>query len=163
MKIIRNDIIYIQLEDINYIVSRNFKFPRNIVIRTIEQGYVAIDEINKYDFICYKDTDIVDYFKDLDVIVNYDELKELSVNELRNKCDSYLDQKDMLLDSFNEMALEEKIVNHSILEEVNNIEYKYYQTNKYLLFKCGYDSFNLPKELQKEKKIFKNIFKKDDK
>lgn len=162
MKIFRDNCVYVQLEDINYIINRNISCPRNLIHRTIEQGYVFIDEKNKYNFIGYNEKNIVDFFKGLDFIINYDEIKDLTNEELNDSCQNYINDKEALLEEYNYMSPANKRNIEDIISHINDLEYKYYQISKFLLYKKGNDNLVLPKGVDYPKKdnIFKKIFKK---
>lgn len=145
MKIFKDNIVYVQLEDLNYIIKKELDFPKNLIPKTIEQGYVFIDEKNQYNFIGYNEKNIVEYFKNLELIVDYDNIKNLSADELNRICNRLLHDKEL-----------------SKEDEYDSIEYKYYQINKFLSFKEGNEDLNLPEGVDYPKKdsIFKKIFKK---
>lgn len=162
MKIIRENCVYVQLEDINYLVNRNVQIPKKIIYRTLENGYLIIDESNKYSFIRYDEKEIIDFFKGLDVIIDYDSIKNLPTDQLDLYCDNISKVKDEELDKFNKLSKEKRMSNQKQLDRINDLEYRYYQVNKFLLYKGGYDSMELPKEVKKEEKKsgLKNIFKR---
>lgn len=158
MKIIRDNIIYVQLEDINYIVNRNIGCPKKIIKETLSQGYIAIDYDNMYDFVFFKDKEIIDFINKTSFILDYDELNMKSIKELNVMINNYLEEKKSLLDKFNSMTKYEK--KEDTLNNINDLEYKFYQVNKILLCKKGNDHLVLPEGIETPKKnIFKKIFK----
>lgn len=74
MKIIRNDICYIEEEDIDFIGV----LPQNICSAIEWNVYYSI----KFKLLRFKDKDIASYFLDKDFILDYDMVKDLSIDEL---------------------------------------------------------------------------------
>jgi hypothetical protein len=162
MKIIKGNFIYIELEDLSYVVKKGIGVPKNLIQMTIEQGYVFADKNNMYKFIGYKDPKIIEYFKEQDFVIDYEEIKDLSIDKLIQKCDRYIDDRDLLSEEYSMMDTYSKEKYKDDLKTIDDLEYKYYQVNKYLLFKSGDNEFGLPEEVYSPKKesILKNIFKK---
>lgn len=162
MKIIRKDCVYVQLEDINYLANRKISMPKRVIHRALENGYLYVDETNKYTFIRYDENEIIEFFKDLSVVIDYDSIKNLPSDQLEQYCDNILKAKDEKLDKFNNLPKEKRMKREYDIEEINDLEYKYYQVHKFLLYKEGYDTMTLPKEIEKENKKggLKNIFKR---
>lgn len=77
MKIIRDNVCYIEKEDIKFI-----RFLPERVSKLIDWDYSYSSE---FELLCFKDSYSIQYFLNEDFILNYEEVKDLSIEELNRK------------------------------------------------------------------------------
>jgi len=166
MKIITNDAIYIQKNDIFYLRHTNLYIP---IPSSVD--YINISDKDRYEFIKYEDEKDIEFLKNLDLIINYDEFKDLSEEEIINLGQSIAQEKNRIANKFNSMPEKFREENIDIVEEkCKLLGFKMYSLRDLLLFKKGMLKMNLPDGIpypseyhQNEdkglKKILKKIFK----
>lgn len=150
MKIIRNGIIYVQKKDIAYLnqVMTDSKIPisTNVFDKIFGKIFICTEQ-DHHEFIPYEGSELIDFFSNLDYIVNYDELKdktneeiELYVNELETELNNFVDE-------FNRMDFESRKNKYAELSALRNIkELRLDDVKDILLFRQGYLHFDIPSE-----------------
>lgn len=64
MKIITNDAVYVQMNDIAYLNSLDLPIPASIYMKAFGMGGIAIiNDMNRYDFIKFEEKSEIQYFK----------------------------------------------------------------------------------------------------
>ena len=74
MKIITENSIFVQRNDITYLNQSNLEVPTSI----FGNGVSTTCNVNKYDFIEFKEKEEIDFFKNIDWLIDYNEVKDLS-------------------------------------------------------------------------------------
>lgn len=79
--------VYVQLDDLLVLYNSDAVIPSSIFDKVFLDGF-TIDDNNRYDFIEFTDQDEIDFFKAIDWIVDYKDLKDKNKDELRHLYDS---------------------------------------------------------------------------
>lgn len=155
MKRLVEDKLYIQLSDIDYLMNNYEIIPDYISI--ILDGYIMnIDEhMEDDDFICFIDKRLINYFYELDYIINYDEYKDLSVA-------SIADIVEKLNTEINQLELIYKNIKDSIRKDVligrhDDLDKKAKDLTKLARYKQGKINFYIPGEEYHKSKTLKRI------
>ncbi len=82
MKIITNDSAYVQKNDISYLNLSDLPIPASIFMKVFGNGVTIINDSNRYDFVKFDEESEIEYFKDLDWMIDYNEVKDLSEDEI---------------------------------------------------------------------------------
>ena len=83
MKINYSNKIYIQVIDLMWLNTLNIDMPGIVRKSIFNISYKLINNsISNTDFICFEDNEIIKYFNNLDWIIDYDEVQDLSLYEL---------------------------------------------------------------------------------
>ena len=157
MKIIRKNKIYVQLNDINFIMKIfsyiSLECPKKLLEECFKKVFV-VNEINKYDFIEFDDEEIINYFKKLSFIVDYDKYKGLNFKEMHKCMENIGNELENISDKYNEYSEVEKIFKYKKISVL--LKMKYHKLNSIrdiYRFKNNELVFNLP--IKEKKKIFK--------
>lgn len=168
MKIIINDCVYVQRIDISNLFRENLSLPNSVYIKYFEEDneIFGSDTYNMYDFIKFDDLDSISYFKQMDCIVDYNDIKDLSAEEIMKLGKSIAEKSDIIgrkinsapNDSDKNMIMYYKLLNFKIRSLCD--AYK---------LKTGSIKIKSPKEINKSddssnlrtgiKKITKSIFR----
>ena len=98
MKILKDNKIYVQKNDMAYLNSSELDIPASIYMKVYGKGITIIDNSNRYEFIEFTDPKEIEFFQGLDWIVDYDEVKDLTEEELtkiRNEVSKYKLEGDL--------------------------------------------------------------------
>ena len=76
MKIINSDSIYVQKNDIAYLNLSNLPIPVSVFIKVFGNGATIINDSNRYDFVKFEKESEIEYFKRLDWMIDYNEVKD---------------------------------------------------------------------------------------
>lgn len=154
MKIILKNKVYVQrcdLINLSYIVSMlSIPCPCDV----FEKLYVPIficDGTNKYEFLEFKGSEVVNFFKELDYIVDYDELKTKSDVDLIEYGKSIDKEIDVIIDEFNSKPEVERRNEYERTDAIiNSKKLKLYAIRDFMLYRKGDIVFELPKTISEK-------------
>lgn len=146
MKVITNDAIYVQMNDLAYLMTSDTPIPASIMMKVFGRGMVIINDDNRYDFVRFTEDDEIEFFKDLDWIVDYDELKDKSDEELLKFGKSVAENRDSIATLYNKMSLEDRKQHPEMVEQCDLLEFKMYSIRDFLWYKQGHITMHLPIE-----------------
>lgn len=160
MKISSNNKIYIQVIDLLWLNTLNIDMPDIIKRKLFKVCYNLINgSINNTDFIYFDSNEIIKYFNNLDWIIDYNEVKDLSIielikysNDIKNRCNN-------LIKKYNKMNYYDKLINTSIKDEINYLNIKWFGIRDYILFKIGIIKYKLPEDILPKKNKHSRIKK----
>ena len=143
MKIITNDSAYVQKNDISYLNLSDLPIPASIFMKVFGNGVTIINDSNRYDFKFDEESEI-EYFKDLDWMIDYNEVKDLSEDEIIKLAESIGEEQDKIATTFNSMAEEERKNHADMVTKCDLLEFKFYSLRDVLWFKQGHIPMELP-------------------
>jgi len=109
MKIITDDAIYVQRKDLEYLHDlRSLGIPRSIFVEVFGKGILTIDNSNKNDFVKFVAKEDIEFLKNLEWIVDYNELKDLTIEQLTELIEEVVNQMNGIADTINELNKEKK-------------------------------------------------------
>ena len=123
MKVVRDNIIYVQRSDILMICLTD-NVPESIIYSQFGKGVVKTDSTNINDFIKFEKENEIEFFKQADWIIDYDELKELSDDEIDNFINNIYKEIKELRIKYASLDDFEKITNRDIIFRSKLLEYK---------------------------------------
>jgi len=171
MKIITNDKAYVQKNDIGYLNSTDLPIPASIFIKVFGGGITIIDNSNRYEFVEFNEKSEVEFFKNIDWMIDYYEVKDLNEEEIISYAENIGKEQQEIARTFNSMSLEDKKKNADMITRCKLLEFKFYSLRDYNWFRKGHISMKLPDgidypegaEIEKphvKEKRLKNIFKR---
>ena len=108
MKIITDDSVYVQKDDITYLDQTDLPIPESIFMKVFGNGIVIIDDSNRYEFVKFDAPEEIEFFKGLSWMINYNEVKDLSKEEIIALAQSIVQEKNEIATKFNSMSEKEK-------------------------------------------------------
>ncbi len=76
--------VYVQMQDIVYLVHESdVSIPVSIFEKVFSWGAVFVTDGNRFDFVRFEEEHEVEFFKNLDFIIDYDKYKAFSDEELK--------------------------------------------------------------------------------
>lgn len=152
MKIIRDNKIYVQRSDISMVsIDENLK-DNDTVNKILNMGY-SYDDKNKYDFVLFTDEDIIEFLRGLDYIVDYDEVKDMSDEDLEGIAKETADERNNVTVRY--ARLDEENMRKEFKKarnEISLLEYKLISLRDLSLFKNGHLKISLPEGIEYPKK-----------
>lgn len=162
MKIITENAVYVQKNDIAYLNQTDLAIPASIFMKVFGDIFI-VDDSNRYEFIEFDAPEEIDFFKAVDWMIDYNEVKALSEEEIISLGKSIIEEKNSIAQKFNFMALEERKRNMNMVSQCELLDFKMYSLRDVLWFKQGHIKMELPEGvefptgLKKEKGIRKLI------
>ena len=172
MKIITDNAVYVQKNDIAYLYSSDLEMPVSVFMKVFGKGDTIIDDSNRYDFVKFEDESDREFFKGLDWIIDYNEVKNLSEEQIVGLLNNIGDAQQKVVITFNSMSEEERRAHSDMVTQCELLEFKFYSLRDILWFKQGHISMKLPEGIDypdgysQEKdilKLIKTLFNKKKK
>jgi len=145
MKVFKNGKVYVQNEDLILILRSGELMPTSVLEKFYGNGPVIIVQDNMEDYVEFEETDQVEFFKRLDWIVDYDEVKNLSTEELEKLYDATKDEMVKIRNKYSDLSQNDDCY------EKDSIRYellgnKLYSLSKIQYFKARKLELALPNE-----------------
>ena len=145
MKVFKNGKVYVQNEDLILILRSGELMPTSVLEKFYGNGPVIIVQDNMEDYVEFEETDQVQKFKRLDWIVDYDEVKNLSTEELEKIINDVRDEMVKIKNKYSDLSQNDDCY------EKDSIRYellgnKLYSLSKIQYFKARKLELALPNE-----------------
>lgn len=173
MKIITDDAVYVQKNDITYLNQylslSNLPIPSSIFEKVFGSNIIIIDNSNRYEFIKFDKPEEIEFFQGIDWMIDYNKVKDLSEEEIIALAKSIAEENNEIARRFNSMTPEERKKNINMAFQYELLDFKICSLRDILWFKQGHIKMDLPKgidfpnEVKQEKgikKIIKTMFNK---
>ncbi len=161
MKIITENAVYVQKNDITYLNHTDLPIPASIFIKVFGNGMVIIDDSNRYEFEKFEDNHEIEFFKRLDWIVDYNSVKDLSDDEIIEIGKSIAQSKNQIAKQFNSMSENERKENLEMVTQCELLDFKMYSLRDILWFKQGHLKMTLPEGVvQKDEKGMQKLMRR---
>lgn len=83
MKIITDRAVYVQKNDIAFLNQTDLDIPASIYLKAFGNSPTTIiDDSNRFDFLKFDDEREIEYFRNLEWIIDYNEVKDLDEEQL---------------------------------------------------------------------------------
>ena len=79
MKIITNDAVYVQKNDMGFLNQTDLLIPVSVFLKVFGNGITIIDDSNRFEFIKFEDKEEIEFFIG-DSGASFDEFEHLDVN-----------------------------------------------------------------------------------
>jgi len=165
MKIITNNAAYVQKNDLIRIMEFTLEMPASVMMKIYGDGekiqITIVDDRNRYDFVKFDQQHEMEFFEKLDWIVNWDEVKDLSEDEILELAYKINDEKNAVATRWNNMSTEERERNQKLHTEYEALDHKMWSLRDTLWFRQGHIKMTFPEGIEKPKKLKKqNVFQK---
>ena len=170
MKIITDDSVYVQKNDIAYLNQTDLPIPASIFMKVFGNRIVIIDDSNRYEFVKFNAPEEIEFFKGLSWMINYNEVKDLSEEETIALGQNIAQEKNEIATKFNSMSEKERKENMQMVQQCELLDFKMYSLRDILWFKQGHIKMDLPEGIEYPisfqnpengvQKLIKSIFKK---
>lgn len=143
MKILDNNKIYVQKIDLIYLYNFYSKIPDFIFFKILKECLLT-NENNKYDLIEFDKKKEIDFFDNLECILDYNKVKNLNYEEKEQLCDKILNKADII---------EKEMMNSSYDTTNYNELIKQWELYHYMYYSLNYLNINdnAIKQIKKEK------------
>ena len=144
MKIITENAVYVQKNDIAYLTHTDLPIPASIFRKVFSNEMTIIDDSNRYEFEKFEDDNEIEFFKGLDWIVDYNSVKDLSDDEIIEIKQNIVQARSQIAEQFNSMSEDERKENLGMITQCELLVFKIYSLRDILWFKQGHLKMNLP-------------------
>lgn len=146
MKLFRNNKVYVQMNDVMFAMNHSNAIPA-VIINQIFKDVVIVTSENRMDFVSFDDKAAIDYFRKLDFIVNYDDYKNLSIEELDAKAAELIDKIGIVAEKYNSLSEEKRAKHQDLVDEHEKLEYVINYLSEIRGIKLGTNHMDIPGEI----------------
>lgn len=147
MKIVTYNAVYVQKNDLVYL---NYVCKTDLISipKKIENDIELIDSDNGFEFVKFREKSEIEYFKGLDWIIDYNEIKGLSIESVIKIWLCIAEEKSLVSMHYNEIPKEEQINYQNMFKKCKILDLKMYNLLRDIIWlKNGNISLKLPKDI----------------
>ena len=123
---------------------KELAIPASIFLKVFGNGITIINDRNRYNFVCFTEAEDIEYFKQLDWMIDYGKVKNMSEEELENLLSIMLDKMDFLDKAEQSIPVNQSQKRHELLQAFSLLVFKFCSLRDILWYKQGHISLNLP-------------------
>ena len=153
MKIIRGNRVYIQAKDIAILANSGLEVPQEIISSKFKDNdHTSLSRMNNLErYLCFESEAATIFFGRQDWIVNYDDIKNITLDECLSLLHKCLDDKKEVLSELNEIISEK--TEAIIFDRINFLEHKSKQLKDVAICIINEGELPLPTELKPKKTV----------
>jgi len=159
MKIVNSDSVYVQKNDLGYLDSSDLPIPASIFVKTFGNGVTFINDTNRYDFVKFEAESEIEFFKKLDWMIDYNDVKDLSEDEIVVLLQNIDKEIENNANTYNSMNNEERCKHYDLVNKHELLSFKFYSLRDILWYKQGHIHMNIPDNTNK-KVLKRDTFRK---
>lgn len=148
MKIITDNVAYVQKNDLAYLTRSGGVVPASIFTKFLNDEIVIVIDSNRYEFVEFNDPEEIEFFKSVDWMVDYASVKDLSDEEITSLAGNILAERNAIAEQFNSMSPEEKKKNVSMYFRSELLDFKMLSLRDFVWFRQGNLTFDLPEGVE---------------
>lgn len=137
MKIITDNAVYVEKNDIAFLATTNSEIPKSIFMKIFKNGSFCYNN-NKWSFLKFEGKESIEYFKQLDWIIDYNDVRNLSEEEFIQIDDAIADKKERIENAFNIISIDAYLKNYNMILEWEKLNHIMYSLRDILWFKKGF-------------------------
>lgn len=154
MKIITDNAVYVQKFDMTCLNQLGRAIPPSIFMKVSEgTGIVIIDHRNWNEFVKFDAPEEIEFFKSIDWIIDFNEVKDLSEEERTALVNRIEVEKFRVEQKLNSMTQEEKKENMNMVSQYKLLDFKLESLIDFFWVTQG--NIELPADFEQEKEIRK--------
>ena len=144
MKIITNDTLYVQIKDLAYMSLNSMVIPFSLYVQILLDKNILNDKSKEYKFLKTDNPKDIEEFKKIDWIIDYNDLKDKSLEELNAFFKETNNKKNEILREYNNLPYDKKKHYTFFYSEYLKLEYKALSIYDFIQYRIGLLDFKLP-------------------
>lgn len=149
MKIVTFNGIYVLRKDIEFLNKIELVVPASIYLKRYECEGLLPEDNDAYKFVKFKSSREIEYISKLDWLIDYDEVKNLTEEEIKQIGQQIGYQQNDLIEKYNAMNEEEQTKNSDMAKKIKILYYKLCMLRDIIWFKQGALDIKLPFGVEK--------------
>ena len=135
--------LYIQKRDIAYFNGTNYTIPTFLYLKMLNR-VIQITDYNQDEFIIFEEPEHIEFFKNINYILDWNEYKKMSLTELKSKASETLNLYKIKTNEYNSMYKELQSSNQHLDKECKNLDYMMNAIEEIYLIKTKPKEINFP-------------------
>lgn len=144
MKIITEEAVYVQKKDIAFLTHKGIEIPESIFNRIFFNGVIIVGNTDNYKFYEFQEKEVIEFFKKLDWILDYNDVKNLTKNEFIQLEQKLTEEKQELENNYSEIFLDDYRKTYDMILQHEKLQHKMYSLRDISLFNQGQLEMDLP-------------------
>lgn len=145
MKIITEDRAYVQNNDIVNLSKTDERIPESIV----SSIFYDIDDTNRYEFVCFENPLEIEFFSNLEWLIDYNEIKDLSESQICSLWKKNIEDHKKCSTKYEKMDDETKKRYIDLVFLCKKLQFKAEGLEDVLYIKKGKLNINLPDDIER--------------
>ena len=147
------EVVYVQRQDLMYLYESDMPILASIFTKVFVPGKVTItNDSNRFDFVKFEKDDEVKFFRDLEFIIDYDQYKDLTDEQLEEEAQKLATRVNQIAEKWNGMTEKDRKENRNLLEEYQNLDYMIKFLGEIYAVNHGKRSMPFPRFVKRRKK-----------
>ena len=117
------EVVYVQLQDIMYLTYQTFIPKSSSIFSKVFTNFSIVDDSNRFNFIRLTDEDEIKFFKEADFIINYDDYKFLTDEQIKKRIEELQNKVQQTVKNYHRMLFEEREENNFLFSQYRNFKY----------------------------------------
>ena len=117
------EVVYVQMQDIMYLSNETDTPIPATIFTKVFTGVTIVDDSNRFEFVRFDKEHEVEFFKDLKFIIDFDQYKEYSDEQLEEEAKRLATQANEVAEKWNGMTAEERKQNVFLYDDHRNLGY----------------------------------------
>ena len=152
MKIITNNSAYIQIKDLEKLFNSSLKIPKSIEYSVYLSSNNTTNSLDKNDFISFNNPSDIEYFNNINWMIDYNKLKDYSLIKLIKLAKKIEREQEKVSKVIDEFAIIKNYIDPKYFEQYELLDYQLYSLFDIIKYKLKPLQKKLPKEIQKKYK-----------
>ncbi len=129
-------------------------------------GIIYVNSSNRFNFVKFDEEHEVDFFREIEFILDYDQYKDLTDEQLDKEGRELTNKANKIAEKWNSMSVDEKEQNSNLIEEHDNIYYMLHFLVEIIALKHGKKFYafsrlcKITDKTEKAKDFFQGLFQK---
>ena len=101
------EVVYVQMQDIMHLNQSDLPIPASIYTKVFT-GVTIVNDSNRFDFVRFDEEHEVEFFRDLEFVIDYDKYKDLTDEQLENEGQKLAVKANEIAEKWNSMSEKER-------------------------------------------------------
>ena len=115
------EVVYVQMQDLAYLNEKDISIPASIYMKVFSNPITIINNQNRFDFVKFEEKEEVQFFKELEFIIDFDKYKNLTDEEIEAQGDKLATRALEIEEKWNEMTKKEQEKNSDEYQDIKYI------------------------------------------
>lgn len=115
--------VYVQMNDIAMLNHTDISIPTSI-LKKISTDVVTVNDSNRMDFVEFTEPNEIEFFENLDWIIDYKQIRYLSEKEIKSKEKEIANEMNKIANIINSMTEDERKNKQFLIQKYELLDYK---------------------------------------
>lgn len=148
MKIVKKDKVYVQRNDLMLLSRHLRRLPTWFFDKITQNGPFLCLDCNRFEFMTFTSPEAIEFFKGIDCLLDFDEVKDMSLAELDEAQDRLMNEYNAKAVEYNALAHEERVEKSDLREEIILSGIKVYSLEDFIAYRRKKLNMTFPSDVE---------------